>query len=107
MDREEILHTLSSRLKDGGLYFLVALSSSEGPVLKEKLRDLVNEQYQARRGIKLINSRYTLDIWTARLEGAGLVDVQEIGRARSYSIAPLGRELINFTRLIKKNKGAI
>lgn len=107
MDKEKILSILSERLKEEGLYFLVALSRANGPLLKEKLRDVVNDQFQQKKGKKLINSRYTLDIWAARLEGAGLVDVQEVGRARLYSLAPLGEELINFTIQLKKAKGAM
>lgn len=94
MTKDEIINTLVERLRDEGLYFLVALKKSNEPILKEKLRDLVNEYYLEKKGISLIKSRYTLDTWTSRLEGAGLVDVKEIGRARMYSLSTLGNEVL-------------
>jgi DNA-binding transcriptional ArsR family regulator len=104
MDKDQIIKILSDRLKDDGLYFLAVLDRLHSPILKEQLRDAVNEHYEAKRGKKLINSRYTLDIWTARLEGAGLVDVTEVGRARLYSLTNLGRYVIEYRKQLLKNQ---
>jgi hypothetical protein len=103
MTKEEILETLLNRLGDGS-WFLLALKVSNEPLLKERLRDKVNELYQEKMGTNdlLIPSRHSLDIWTARLEGAGLVDVQEIGRARIFKLSNLAFELLEYK---KQKKG--
>lgn len=101
MNNHEVFHILHERLKEG-VYFLAALENQ--PILKDKLKDEVNSLYRAFNDRDLINSRHTLDTWTARLEGAGLVDVQEVGRARMYSISDLGREMIEHVQAQNSQK---
>ena len=100
MSVDELFHILYERCKDEGLMFLVALEDANEPLLKDKLKDQVNRFYKNTYNIDedLIKSRHTLDTWTARLEGAALVDVKEIGRARMYSITDLGRTMIEYAQ---------
>jgi hypothetical protein len=98
MKVEEILDILIKRNKPDGFYFLAVLKLAKGPMLKEKLWEEVNNQYKKRKGEELIKSRYTLDTIAARLYGAGLVNIEEIGRARLYSISPLGEFLLAYNQ---------
>lgn len=95
LSREQILTILSDRLGNGK-WALAILKKENRPLNKELLGELVNESYQqqARDGKKLLGSRHMLDEMAARLEGAGLVDVSEVGRARLYQLSQLGEELI-------------
>src|SRR4051794_17228955 len=100
MNNPDIMRLLYERLQEEGLYFLVSLD--EETLLKDELWDAVNENYRkyGHKGPedKLITSRYILDHWTARLQGAGLVDVREIGRARMYHITQLGKAMIDYAQ---------
>lgn len=100
---EELFHILYERCKDEGLMFLVTLEDANEPLLKDKLKDQVNKFYKHtyNTDTDLIKSRHTLDTWTSRLEGAGLVDVKEVGRARMYSITDLGRTMIEYAQTQK------
>jgi hypothetical protein len=102
MTAEEILNILIERNKPDGFYFLVVLKLSEKPMLKEELWDEVNKQYKMRKGDELIKSRYTLDSITNRLYGAALVKIEEVGRARLYSLTPFGELLLEYNR--KRNR---
>lgn len=104
METFQIYNILVKHLSEESKWFLFALSKEQGPMHKEKLRDVANEQFKKINGdqsTSLIVSRHGLDIHTARLEGAGLVDVQEIGRVRMYSLTELGQELLTY---LTKNK---
>lgn len=68
---------------------------------KIKLEELTNElfagfatEYGRDPKIPLINSRFTRDLHTSRLDAAGLVDIEEIGRVRMYRISELGIALM-------------
>jgi hypothetical protein len=101
MVKEQILQVLSDRLEEGS-WFLAVLKKANGTsISKEKLKNAVNELYREQFGEDLIKSRHSIDIYTARIEGAGLVDIQEIGRARVYQLSKLGEELINYRRQLK------
>lgn len=94
--RDEILQALLDRLGDGQ-WMLAVLMTHNKPLNKEKLGSLTNEFYRKFKNKDLIGSRHTLDELTARLEGAGLVDIPDLGgRARFYVISKLGKELIQF-----------
>ncbi|MDC3424294.1 hypothetical protein NC797_07200 [Aquibacillus sp. 3ASR75-11] len=102
MTKEDILDTLSQRLGDA-MYILIVLK--DGPLLKEKIPEHVNEYYQQKMGEpekEVISSRHKLDILTAKLEGAGLVNVQEVGRARMFERSKLADELSRHMKLTKK-----
>ncbi|MDE5055273.1 hypothetical protein NDK25_23950 [Niallia taxi] len=92
----EVLDILRDRLGKEGLCFLIALAESDKPLLKAQLGDRAQELHTESYGntTAAINSRHHLDILTARLEGAGLVDVNEVGRSRLYSLSMLGNILI-------------
>lgn len=83
-------------------WFLVVLVQQKDYINKEQLRDLTNKAYvkakelDENNGTPLISSRYLLDIHTARLEGAGLVEVKEMGRMRLYMITTLGKQLLEY-----------
>lgn len=83
---------------------MLALRDAKKPLLKEQLKDEVNRIYlekkkSADNDLKpLVTSRYVLDRFTQRLEGAGLVDVEEIGKARLYSLSKLGNQFLEYTR---------
>lgn len=101
----DFFNILYKSLSTESQFFLVALLQHKEPLNKEQLWELANELYiqrEIKRGrenvSKLIPSRYSLDIHTSRLEGAGLVDVKEIGRMRMYSITKLGEALLNYAR---------
>ncbi|MBU7595900.1 cell division protein FtsZ [Metabacillus halosaccharovorans] len=98
MTKEEILDILKERLGDA-IYILIVLK--EGPLLKEQIKERANEYYKSKgnNNSDLIPSRHILDIYTARLEGAGLVNVREIGRARVYERSQLAEVLTNHIKL--------
>ncbi|MCM3390577.1 hypothetical protein LG296_19625 (plasmid) [Ureibacillus chungkukjangi] len=105
MTNYDYLSILNNNLSIESKWFLIKLLNQSEPINKDKLRDIVNDSYidlEKSRGNEnpkpLITSRYLLDIHTARLEGAGLVHVKELGRMRLYSITDLGKELLNFTQ---------
>lgn len=102
MTREQILSELLSRVGNG-LWVMAALKSSGKPINKERIREVTNQYYRERNiDVKVmpIRSRHTLDEVTARLEGAGLVDVMGKGRAKMYSLSRLGQELIEYRKQV-------
>ena len=94
LTREQILQALIHNLSEPSRWALAILKRENRSIPKEKLGDFVNEAYQSAHGTKLLNSRHSLDDMTARLEGGGLVVVEGIGRARLYSLSPLGQDVI-------------
>ncbi|MCY9665854.1 hypothetical protein M5X11_12905 [Paenibacillus alginolyticus] len=95
LSREQILSILADRLGHGK-WALAILKKENRPLNKELLGELVNEAYQQQTQSqkKLLGSRHMLDEMAAKLEGAGLVDVSEMGRARMYKLSLLGDEVI-------------
>lgn len=111
LDKEKIMGILTENLSEESKWFLWALKIENGSLHKEKLRDITNENYrkmQIKEGNPnpqpLVQSRHGLDIHTARLEGAGLVTVKEVGRIRMYSLSTLGLELLEYAA--KKGKSS-
>jgi hypothetical protein len=109
-DREEFLEILSNNLSLESKWFLWALMNQKDAVHKEELRNMANSGYRehkTRTGETnpppLVSSRHGLDIHTARLEGAGLVSVKEIGRVRMYSLTKIGEELLKYVANRDKN----
>lgn len=105
LEKKDIYDILVKNLSNESKWFIFALSKEKNPLHKENLRDVANEQYKKANQPKnknLIASRHGLDIHTARLEGAGLVEVKEIGRVRMYSLSELGQELLSY--LMSKQK---
>ncbi|OUM87557.1 MAG: hypothetical protein BAA01_06610 [Bacillus thermozeamaize] len=103
MTREQILTKLLEHIGDG-LWMLAALAKAGKPVNKERLKELTNNHYRLKRqeGELPIRSRHTLDLLAARLEGAALVDVEGVGRAKMYTLSELGWELIRFREQMKE-----
>jgi hypothetical protein len=105
INKEEIFDIFAERLEDG-IWFILALKEKNKPILKDHLKDEVNELYIKKMTANrsntnvgpLITSRYILDRYTNRLEGAGLVNVENIGKARLYSLSNLAYEFIDYTR---------
>lgn len=103
-EREEFLEILAQNLSNESKWFLWALMKEKDALHKEKLKDIANMGYREMlksegkdaTGAALVSSRHGLDIHTARLEGAGLVKVQEIGRIRMYSLTKLGEDLLRY-----------
>jgi len=89
-----------------GIWVLAVLKNEGRPINKERLGILTNKLYQEAMAQRknsdspvqeLIGSRHTLDQLTAKLEGAGLVDIPDMpGRATFYALSPLGEELIQY-----------
>lgn len=110
-DRESLLDVLAEHLTTESKWMLVTLFQEKRAIHKEELRDLSNESflnYQKNKKLTndetpLLSSRHLLDKHTDRLEGAGLVTVQEIGRIRMYTISPIGEELLLHITNKKKN----
>lgn len=105
LEKQNIYDILVDNLSTESRWFLFALSKASTSLNKESLRDLANEQHKLATQGKtnnLIASRHSLDIHTARLEGAGLVEVTEIGRIRMYSITELGKELLKYLTIKSK-----
>lgn len=107
---EEIINILKSRLTNESKIFLYVLLES-GPLYKDELKDLANERYHSAAGIlpnndnPLINSRHAMDIHTARLEGAGLVDIKFQGRVKLYQLSKLGKLLLQSFGTKLKSEG--
>lgn len=93
---EDVLDVLKERMSKESLLLLSTIKVQNEAIAKEELWRLANENYKARQpdqsGKDFIASRYTLDIHTARLEGAGLVDIKTYGRIRTYTMSSLGLE---------------
>lgn len=103
---EKFFEMLAENLSNESKWFLVILEQeSPNHVNKELLREKVNELYSEIKKSEelLINSRYVLDIHTARLEGAGLVKVERIGKVRMYSITDFGLKLIDYLENVQNN----
>jgi len=105
MTNFEFLDILKNNLSLESKWFLVILSQQSEAINKEQLKELANNLYtenEKKKGKEvesgLITSRHSLDIHTARLEGSGLVQVKEVGRARFYSITDLGKALLEYIR---------
>ncbi|MCM3358171.1 hypothetical protein [Psychrobacillus sp. MER TA 171] len=100
LEKRDIFEILTNSLSEESKWFLFALSTEKVPLHKENLRDVANELFKRvnahDKKKQLITSRHSLDIHTARLEGAGLVNVQRIGQIRIYSLTELGTELLNY-----------
>ncbi len=108
MQENEFLDILSEHLSNESKWFLFILQQEGKPINKELLKDMANESFSNRNSEKgipnnepLIPSRHLLDIHTARLEGAGLVDVEKLGRIRMYSITSLGKRLLEYIATAK------
>ncbi|CAG7636058.1 hypothetical protein PAESOLCIP111_03735 [Paenibacillus solanacearum] len=97
MTREQILERLLVKVGDG-IWVLATLMKAGKPINKERLKELTNHHFSLKKhdDAPPIRSRHTLDQIAARLEGAGLVDVQAIGRTRMYQLSELGHEVIKF-----------
>ncbi|MFC5651013.1 hypothetical protein ACFPYJ_18255 [Paenibacillus solisilvae] len=87
-----------------GKWALAILKKEDRPLNKELLGELVNQYYQQQTNTKekLLGSRHMLDEMAARLEGAALVDITVLGRARLYKVSSLGEELISFIQTSQK-----
>lgn len=105
-----IFDIFTERMQQEGLWFMLALRDAQKPLLKEQLKEEVNRIYMEKMTFSdtdpkpLVTSRYILDRYTQRLEGAGLVDVEEIGKARLYSISNLGNHFLDYTRNKRKSQ---
>jgi DNA-binding transcriptional ArsR family regulator len=97
LTREQILEFILEGL--GTSLYLLGILNKEGPLHKEQLKEATNEFYAAKNnGEKLIGSRHSLDVLTAKLEGAGVVTVTEVGRSRLFRLSKLGEEIINYSK---------
>ncbi|EOO09637.1 hypothetical protein IGA_06265 [Bacillus cereus HuA3-9] len=110
MSSSEIIDVLCENLNDG--IWALRVLYAEGAMNKEKLWDCINQyhkDYQIENeknyeGKKILPSRYSLDIMTARLEGAGLISVKAIGRVRICDVTNLGFALIKeLEKKVEKN----
>ncbi|QST02875.1 hypothetical protein IMZ31_20205 (plasmid) [Pontibacillus sp. ALD_SL1] len=109
MERDDIMKLLADRLNDNR-YMLLGLAKYEHNFdrspSKMQLMDYANKLYEkaVEQGIEtpenpeqpLIGSRHVLDVYAAKLEGAGLVNVEEIGRVRVFRLSKFGRELLQY-----------
>lgn len=98
---EKIFDKLQESLSLQSKWFLVTLITENRDLHKEELRNLANDAYKKKvtgsgSDDLLVPSRYNLDLHTARLEGAGLVNVKEVGRVRIYSVSTLGIEFFKY-----------
>lgn len=103
INKEDIFDIFAERLENG-IWLILALKEKNKPILKDHLKDEVNQLYITKKSSNgsaiapIITSRYVLDRYTNRLEGAGLVNVENIGKARLYSLSPLAYEFIEYYR---------
>jgi hypothetical protein len=98
LTRDQILDAISKGIGDGA-WVLAALAWHGKPVAKEKLRDVTNTYFRRAKPDETdmpIRSRHLLDEMAARLEGAALVTVTPKGKAKMYTVSPLGHELIGY-----------
>lgn len=105
LTKENIFEIFKVRMSDESKLLFTTLWNNKEAMAKEQLWKAANLQKKKIRPDTdqekdYINSRYTLDISIARLEGAGLLDVKSYGRIRTYTISLLGRE---FYEYLKKN----
>ncbi|EJV74170.1 hypothetical protein IG3_05875 [Bacillus cereus HuA2-1] len=109
MSSQEIIDTLCDTLNDG--IWALRVLDLEGTMHKEGLWEFVNKfhkEYQIEHegnyeGKKILPSRYSLDIMTARLEGAGLITFRQLGRVRIYQVSKLGNVVIKELEKRAKN----
>lgn len=101
-----IFDIFTERMQQEGIWFMLALRDAKKPLLKEQLKDEVNRIFMEKKNQSnpLVTSRYILDRYTERLEGAGLVNVDEIGKARLYSLSKLGQDFLEYNRQKRKSE---
>lgn len=92
--REDILNIFEKQLTEESTLLFSTLLRIKEPIAKEELWRAANMGKKSDDPKKefIINSRYTLDINIARLEGAGLITVKAYGRIRTYTVSELGYE---------------
>jgi hypothetical protein len=96
--REQILTRLLKQIGESGLWMMGALQKAGKPMPKERLRIITNEHRRAQEEGDMIRSRHTLDQISSKLEGAGMIDIECIGRTKMYTLSDLGEELIRFRK---------
>lgn len=106
MTREQILECLLDNA-GSGLWIMAALKLNGKPINKVRLREITNSHFLSKNSDAYdlpIRSRHTLDQMTARLEGAGLVEILGVGRAKMYTLSELGHEIIRFSQLQERER---
>jgi DNA-binding PadR family transcriptional regulator len=103
LDGEDIYEILLNNLHTDGKFILVLLSGNED-MHKAELKNVANEEYAKMGDEVLFPTRFSLDICTARLEGAGLVNVKTAGRVKLYSLSRLGEELLQYSKSKKMKR---
>lgn len=100
--KEDIFKIFKKQLTEESKLLIGTLMRMKEPIAKEELWRAANLGKKSKDPKKefIINSRYTLDINIARLEGAGLISVKAYGRIRTYTVSELGYE---FYQYIKNN----
>lgn len=106
----EIMNIIRDNLSNESQWILFTLKGAKSPLRKELLWEQTNEIHSKfkkddekslqtnNKDEKLLSSRYVLDIHTARLEGAGLVEVEVLGRVRLYKITNWGKEFLEYIK---------
>lgn len=104
------LRTLKERLTLESDFILRTLYKESKPINKLKIATMTNElfsqqaeQYGKKKDTDLIDTRYLLDVSMSRLDAAGLVNIDVVGRVRMYEISDLGIELLK--HIVKTNQG--
>lgn len=106
MTDKDILHILKKNLSIQSTWILITLLDSKENELipKEALWEKTNEKFLADSqsngntldsNVKIISSRYVLDVHTSRLEGAGLIDFEQFGKVKFYKVTDFGKYFFN------------
>lgn len=97
LTKENVYDRIIESIQDDAIFLLAAIKKQEG-LVKHQLEDETNILYQSltNQSDKLINSRFTLDIMVAKLEGSSLIKIKEQGRSKRYMLSDVGKELIDY-----------
>lgn len=107
LEEHEFLSILKDNLSIQSKWILFTLLQADKQkdhyMKKEKLWEQTNQNYANNEVVKnndnktdsILSSRYVLDINTARLEGAGLISFEQVGKTKFYKITEFGKYFLN------------
>ncbi|WP_163537280.1 hypothetical protein [Gracilibacillus sp. YIM 98692] len=96
LTKHDVYGRIIQNIQKDALFVLAAIKRKEGLVkhqLEEEANAIFQKQYPS---TKLINSRFSLDNYVAKLEGASLIEIRETGRSKQYYLSDIGQELIQY-----------
>lgn len=102
MEKNDILEVLRTRNKGAGLAILNVLKKADSKLTRKELTKQTDELLVANQLERVFRSRHGIEKYIAKLDGAGLIDIEEFGTSHLYSLSELGDELIKYSLMRQK-----